>query len=303
MQELAAEKESRIVNLLEQKAGCLEDIKGAEKIREECRGWSLQEVKALKGRSLCHQVSRSEPMADPHTAKVDVLENKYGWTITTCDGNAPTMSFHREIELTFDMGSFLPNRRSKALKARNSPVDVVYIGDLSEHNPSPYSVEKQFFIQRIKMHLQGLRQGQVHVKDLLTSVGTSWCQARAVTEEIRLLNHVCFTEAMVTSERGLSVKSTLILGRLATKIHVVFDIAMSADNASAAVEVQPTASVAYGERFNEGKMGEYLAARIGEKVTGDGMEKEAKGSWARAVKSLRDRLVAQGKSSQWEDGN
>ena len=54
MQVLAAEKESRIVKLLEQKAACEEDIKAAEKVREECRGWTLQEVKALKGQSLLH---------------------------------------------------------------------------------------------------------------------------------------------------------------------------------------------------------------------------------------------------------
>lgn len=36
---------------VQRKQECIEDIKEAEKIREECRGWSSSEVASLKGRS------------------------------------------------------------------------------------------------------------------------------------------------------------------------------------------------------------------------------------------------------------
>lgn len=42
-------KEAEIAAGTERKEVCLEDIREAEKIREECRGWSSNEISALKG--------------------------------------------------------------------------------------------------------------------------------------------------------------------------------------------------------------------------------------------------------------
>lgn len=42
-------KEAEIATALERKQLCLEDIREAEKIREECRGWSSNEISMLKG--------------------------------------------------------------------------------------------------------------------------------------------------------------------------------------------------------------------------------------------------------------
>lgn len=44
-------KEAEIIAGTERKQVCLEDIREAEKIREECRGWSSNEIGALK--SMC----------------------------------------------------------------------------------------------------------------------------------------------------------------------------------------------------------------------------------------------------------
>lgn len=41
-------KEAEIIASTERKEVCLEDIREAEKIREECRGWSSNEISALK---------------------------------------------------------------------------------------------------------------------------------------------------------------------------------------------------------------------------------------------------------------
>lgn len=47
-QELAA-KEARIEAIKERKVKCIEETKAAERVREECRGWSTTEVNDLKG--------------------------------------------------------------------------------------------------------------------------------------------------------------------------------------------------------------------------------------------------------------
>jgi kinetochore protein Spc7/SPC105 len=42
-------KEAEIESGIERKQICLEEIREAEKVREECRGWSSNEISALKG--------------------------------------------------------------------------------------------------------------------------------------------------------------------------------------------------------------------------------------------------------------
>jgi kinetochore protein Spc7/SPC105 len=49
-------KEAEIVAGTERKQLCLEEIRDAEKIREECRGWSSSEISILKGMITCYAV-------------------------------------------------------------------------------------------------------------------------------------------------------------------------------------------------------------------------------------------------------
>jgi kinetochore protein Spc7/SPC105 len=49
LQKELAEKEAHVETLVERKAECLEEIKEAERVREEFRGWSASEVAVLKG--------------------------------------------------------------------------------------------------------------------------------------------------------------------------------------------------------------------------------------------------------------
>ena len=49
LQEELADKEGRIDAVKERKVECIEEIKAAERVREECRGWSTSEVNDLKG--------------------------------------------------------------------------------------------------------------------------------------------------------------------------------------------------------------------------------------------------------------
>lgn len=46
-------KEAEIAAGIERKEICIEEIREAEKIREECRGWSAHEISALKGMFIC----------------------------------------------------------------------------------------------------------------------------------------------------------------------------------------------------------------------------------------------------------
>lgn len=46
-------KEANILAGSQRKEKCLEEIRGSEKIREECRGWTSSEINALKGKLPC----------------------------------------------------------------------------------------------------------------------------------------------------------------------------------------------------------------------------------------------------------
>ena len=205
-----------------------------------------------------------------------------------------TMEFQKSIQLSFDGCSFRPNGPlSEARKDYNSPFDIIYVGDRDENQQRPLTTEKSFFIQRIKMQLQGMRQGTIRIKDLLAFVSLSWNKADAVTEEIRLLNLRCPTEAIISSERSMSVRSSLLIQILATKVDVVFDITTSSQEASVSVNTTPSAVMVYGERYNEARMSEFLAGQVHAQVLG--AENEVRGTWGRAVGELEEKLLARGK--------
>jgi kinetochore protein Spc7/SPC105 len=48
------ESEESVISMASRKEKCLEDIKEADKIREECRGWSSTEITTLQGKTISH---------------------------------------------------------------------------------------------------------------------------------------------------------------------------------------------------------------------------------------------------------
>ncbi|KAI9682026.1 MAG: hypothetical protein M1817_000080 [Caeruleum heppii] len=279
MQRDLEEKEVSIGTTAAIKSQCLDEIRETEKIREECRGWKASEVRALK-------------------ANVDALEDKYGWTITGAQQTRITMRFQAEVEVDFDTASFLPNQGAAyARKETNSSFDIRCVGNPKGQDRNPLTTEKDFFLQRIRMQLQGMKQSQIRVRDLLRFVSESWIKASMIAEELRQLNLSCPTEINISSERSLSIISTVLLLDIGTKVETVFEVTTGCGNTSVAVNVASSAAVVYGEKFNESKMGEFLAGKVGKTVAvaGNGDNKSKAGAWAKAVRDLSERCSARGK--------
>ncbi|KAH6720624.1 hypothetical protein BKA61DRAFT_541970 [Leptodontidium sp. MPI-SDFR-AT-0119] len=268
-------KESEIEAGNERKQVCLEEIHEAEKIREECRGWTSSEISVLK-------------------EKVDAIEKEHGWTITGVSGTITSMTYRKEIELVFDASSFLANNSSSPTKQPvSSRIDLWYIGANREMNPLPLTVEKDFFLQSIRDHIRGLPQSQTQVKDLLSAVSISWNKASKVVEDIRLLTIGCPTEVSKTSDDSILIKSSLLIGPLTTKVEINFHLTSTSGENGIDVEISPRASVVYGERFNEPKIGEFLLNRCGDVVEEKGHA--TKVSWGNAVAELGQKLLARGR--------
>ncbi|KAH8816368.1 hypothetical protein F5884DRAFT_775887 [Xylogone sp. PMI_703] len=269
--------ELEIAAATEKKQTYLEDIREAEKIREECRGWSSTEINALK-------------------AKVDEIEKQSGWTITGISGTTTSMTYRKEVELVFDASSFLPNAaNTRSKQPVNSWIDLWYIASNRELNPLPLTAEKEFFLQGIRDHIRGLPQSQTHIKQLLHAVSSSWDKANMAADNIRLLNIICPTEIAKTSDSSIVVRSSLLITPLQTRVALKFDMTSSNGQDGIDVEVQPCATVVYGERFNEPVMKNFLVDRIGNCIERKGME--TKVSWVNAVSELGDKLLARGKKA------
>ncbi|KAI9879596.1 MAG: hypothetical protein M1830_008046 [Pleopsidium flavum] len=277
MQQKLKKKEDGIEDVLECKEECLEQIREAERVREECKGWSASEVGMLN-------------------SNVDSLEKAHGWTIMAASGTSLTMTYHRTLQLFFDVASFLPNSQSMPTvpaKTERSPISLTYIADNHEYRPQPLTTEKRFFLQIMRAQLQCMPQNLTKVKDLLSFVSKSWQVAEAVAEESRVLNLSQITTATILSDDVLALKSVLLLSGLKTKVESTFEISTQSSFSGIQAVVKPSARVLYGENYNEEKMGEFLATKVSGHVTGK--EDEERGSWGLKVRELGEKLIARGK--------
>lgn len=202
------------------------------------------------------------------------------------------MTYRKEIELVFDAASF-QNTDSPAIEQPNTRIDLWYIAANRELDPLPSTVEKDFLLQNIRDHIRGLPQWTTPIKDLLRAVSAAWNKANAVQDDIHFLNVSCPTTVAKTSDNSILVKSMLLIGPLATKVEISFHLICQSGDAGIDVEISPTASVVYGERFNEPKMREFLLNRCGDEVEEKGYI--TKVSWGDAVAELGDKLLARGR--------
>ncbi|KAI9816066.1 MAG: hypothetical protein M1827_002058 [Pycnora praestabilis] len=277
MQKQLNMKEEGVEAVTERRKECLEEIKEAEKVREACRGWSASEVGTLK-------------------ANVEALEKQCGWTIVSASGTNLTMTYRRQLQLYFDVATFLPNTSaSMPANPENSPISLTYIADSHEFHPQPLTTEKRFFLQIMRAQLQCMRQANTKVKDLVTFVSASWSKACVVAENVRVLNLSHITTPVILSDETLAVKSIMLLPGLQTKVEISVELSASSTTSTTdtIVSIAPKAKVVYGEHFNESKMKDFLTNRIGKEVTGKVEEREV--AWSKVVSELGAKLMARGK--------
>jgi kinetochore protein Spc7/SPC105 len=275
--------EQHVEQVVERKAECLEEIKEAERVREECRGWSTSEVSALKGiTSNCPY----EQALTFYSAKVDEFEEAHGWTIVSASDLTLTLTYQRTLQLFLTPSSFLP-----AASSPTSPISLTYLADTHPYHPIPLSTEKRFFLQLLRAHLQCLPQSQTRLKSVLDLIGTAWQRASRVADEIRQLNAAFMTEAAIRSDEVLAATATVLLRDMRTKVAVDFVVAVR-DGVEGRLDVRVAATVVYGEVLKEDKMAEFLRTRVlaEGRVVGDG-------GWVAAVRELEARLKARGRRS------
>ncbi|KAM0511691.1 hypothetical protein ACHAPE_009650 [Trichoderma viride] len=255
--------EADVEELTARKAQCLVEIQESEKIREECRGWTSTEVNNLK-------------------ARVEALEKGHGWAVTGISGPTLSMTYKREIELVVDTTSFQPQQPS-------SRIDLWYIADSREVNPQPKTAEKEFLLQCIRDHIRTISQSGTKMSHILKRVQAAWDKTNWISREVGRINVTFPTKVTKTSDSSIAVTSSLLLAPLETRVEVVFHLRGSSGPEGVDVNVSTDAKVVYGEQFNVGKVGEFLATRIGKSVGAEGEP------WSNVVVELYNKLIARGK--------
>ncbi|KAG6095940.1 hypothetical protein E4U30_001939 [Claviceps sp. LM220 group G6] len=263
--ELRRELESSVAvveKLTTQKQALVQGIQEADKVRQACRGWTCSEVASLK-------------------ARVDAIEKQYGWAVTGLTGTILSMSYKREIEIVFDVASFQPHQQ-------NSRIDLWYIGDRNDATRAK-TAEKEFFLQCIRDHVRALPQNRTKILHLLNTVRTAWDKARFVSSQISIINVTFPTNVVKTSDSSVAVRSSLLLSALKTRVETTFHLRGQSMPQGVDIEISTQVHVVYGEHFNVGKVGEFLANRIGNKM---GIKQEG---WGDVLVELHKRLIARGR--------
>lgn len=268
-----AEKEAGIAAAKERKVEFIEEIKAAERVREECRGWSVDEVNMLK-------------------ARVSALESEHGWLITSASANPETvtMSYRNDLQLFFYPGAFAPHAASA--DSPNATISLTYIGDNKPANATPLTTTKRFFLQVLRANLHCLPQSTTAIRAVLAHVARGWDAALAVAENVRRLSLTHITEESILSDERMAVSTVMLLPSVQSKVRVNFEVAVAVDGVEQDMKtsVGTAARVMYGEQYKEAKMAEFLGQFVGGEVVVGGPAR-----WGEAVADLKERLVARGK--------
>ncbi|EDU50161.1 Spc7 domain containing protein [Pyrenophora tritici-repentis] len=270
LQQELADKEQRIQAAKDRKVECVEEIKAAERLRENCRGWSTSEVSNLK-------------------AKVTALEQAHGWSITSASSTSITMTHLNDLELYFAPSAFATGSDTP-----NASISLAYIGDSATPHPRPLTTSKRFFLQLIRAHLHCIPQSQTRISSLLSLVKNGWATALAVAAGVRWLEHSYITEEYILSDERMAISTNMLLPTLQTKIRATFEVGVVLGKEGIETDVSTRAEVVYGEKYGEEKMGAFLRDFCGNEVKEEGRMSV----WADAMLDLGARLKKTGRKGE-----
>ena len=298
LQQQMSEKEETLSSAEELKTEMQSQIAEADRVRQEHRGWPVDDVLALK-------------------AKVDKIQQETGWHLESAEedpedpndfGVALTMIFQDQLRFFFypsvyqlrpDGGRRRSGRRSRSVSGPSAPISLTYSPSNDDDTISTTSTElpteKRFFLQLIRSQLQAFSmapKGSVPSTTLLTAVRNAWQLANKITQEIRLLNLAAgITTASIVADDKLAVTTKLIQG--GSRINVEFILTVTALN-----DGEVTASTSVNASGIYGDQAAFLAGNKARKVQ-SALTKEVEGSelglqaWLGAIHAFERWLSAQ----------
>ncbi|KAH0610235.1 uncharacterized protein H6S33_011762 [Morchella sextelata] len=211
------------------KAALQSAIDEAERVKEQNRGWSEDEVAGW-------------------AARATALEKQYGWAVVGVQGAVVELSFLRQLRVLWD-----------ATGARSATVEYMTAAVRKPSDPLPLeSTEREFFVGALNARLAGGAAGRT-LKGAVAEVDAFWRRCLGVAEEIERVRGwypvVVVREAEGEGEGRLLVAIKVLVAEVRSK--VVIEVVVDAD-----LGVSSAARVVYGG-VNGEAVGEFVGKMLG----------------------------------------
>jgi kinetochore protein Spc7/SPC105 len=274
-----------------------DQIAEADRIRQQYRGWPVEDVLTLK-------------------SSVDEIEKSIGWRLESAEENedddqsfgvALTLIYRGALRLFFyptlykaDTSRRRSGRHSRSVSGPNAPISLAYAPvneDEGMSSPSSdISTEQRFILQLIRSQLQAysmMPKGSVSAKTVLSTIANAWDVAAKIGEEVRLLGLVGITAVDIVSDEKVSVKTKLVGGGSRIDVEFVIAVALLNDGEISS-STSVSATCVYGEHLGlvSGKLRKVQAA-LGKEVEDKGI---GNGAFVGAVMAFERWLEGQKES-------
>lgn len=224
LQQQMQDKTETLAAASELKDEMLEQIAEAERVHEECRGWSGKDVRELRN-------------------KVEAIEQESGWKLLSAEeleetdfGVALTMSYKEELSLFFHPAAFVAKsgrrrsgRSSRSVSGPNAPISLTF-SPKNEDSMVELSTERRFFLQMMRSQLHAfamMPKGSISAKAVLAMVSQGWDMASKVSDEVRLLSMAGITDVSILGDEQLG--GNLMLLFEGSRINIDFALHVSID--------------------------------------------------------------------------
>ncbi|KAB8259662.1 hypothetical protein BDV32DRAFT_159211 [Aspergillus pseudonomiae] len=204
LQAEAQEKTNTIETGAELKAEYLGQIQEAERVKEECRGWSAKEISELK-------------------ESVDKMERQTGWSIISATspsspaGPLVTMSYRNQLQLSFHPGAFFINNNNSQPPATDEkmPIELKHSpqGRTQPMTHSALSPIGLLVLKSLQIELATIPQSKTAPKQMLHFVAQAWDLVLNLEEEARMLGFCGATKlkfSEIDAKPALRARCTLL---------------------------------------------------------------------------------------------
>ncbi|CAI7588321.1 hypothetical protein PCG10_009857 [Penicillium crustosum] len=167
LQKEVQEKTTFIETGAEMRDEFLAQIQEAERVKEECRGWSAREINDLKG-------------------SVQRIQQQTGWSIVSAsspsdaDGPLLKMAYRDQLQLEFYPGAFASKKRGQD-EGKNYPME------LTAQKNATISPIASLVLHSLQHHLATIQQSTVAPKQLLRFISSAWDRTVGLENEARML--------------------------------------------------------------------------------------------------------------------
>ncbi|KAJ5236180.1 hypothetical protein N7489_006271 [Penicillium chrysogenum] len=194
LQEEVKEKVTFIEAGAEMRDEFLAQIQEAERVKEECRGWSAREINELK-------------------ASVQRIQQQTGWSIVSAStpsdaskGPLLKMAYRDHLQLEFYPGAFA-SKNSAQDEGKNYPMKLT---SRKNANVSPIA---SLVLHSLQHHLTTIQQSTVVPKQLLRFISSAWDRTVGLENEARMLEFCGVTRLTLCkpNEGSLSLRTRCTL--------------------------------------------------------------------------------------------